>query len=640
MKLVDLNPIIDFSFWQKLYYLKLDELKLSEDPVPVIGRCKCSKFESDTIRLNLDAYSFDVSSPFKIKPDTYHTVNLTGYVKIINKKTEFENICTHTDVLIDEIDRIHNDNQFDFLIVLHIDHKKFDFVYSFFQTKWVRSLTSIVGKITVVEKYEFKLNIKDIEQSNGILLNKNDGVLCDTLPNINVGKIALNFVIKEKLNEKNNIYLIKDPLIISENTLEKNLTVKAIRLELKNSNEMNDSPLLVRVFKEKSINMKSFLSKEQMIEDQSSLNLKLMKWRLEPRLDLQQLSNTKILMLGTGTLGCNLARLLIAYGIKNITFLDNGYVNYSNLARQSLFNIESFDEQDKGIPKVEAAKMNLLKVSPDANIETAHLNVPMPGHYIKTEQLNNSLEDLNKLEILVKTHDVIFNVFDSREARYFPTILSALYGKLCISVGIGYESFVIVKHGNYKSGFYEKVLEEVAKTHNEKIPEEKLENNIENNTENELEWKPELLSDNGCFFCSDYLPPTDSMSNRSLDQQCTVSRPGISMVSCGVAVELLINSLHEGKVGKIPHFIRGLVGGGFELADYENSKYDNCVACSHFVIKEYVKDRKDFLFNVLNNPDILNTITKFNDQVDMMEEADFEEIIEFGSSWQSSNKDE
>lgn len=38
-------------------------------------------------------------------------------------------------------------------------------------------------------------------------------------------------------------------------------------------------------------------------------------------------------ILGTGTLGCNLARLLVAYGVKNITFLDNGYVSFSNLAR-------------------------------------------------------------------------------------------------------------------------------------------------------------------------------------------------------------------------------------------------------------------------------------------------------------------
>lgn len=45
------------------------------------------------------------------------------------------------------------------------------------------------------------------------------------------------------------------------------------------------------------------------------------------------LSELKVFILGTGTLGCNMARLLVGYGVKHITFLDNGSVSYSNLAR-------------------------------------------------------------------------------------------------------------------------------------------------------------------------------------------------------------------------------------------------------------------------------------------------------------------
>lgn len=58
------------------------------------------------------------------------------------------------------------------------------------------------------------------------------------------------------------------------------------------------------------------------------------------------------------------------------------------------------------------------------------MKIPMPGHPIGDSQLEETNEALDKLENLIKEHDVIFLLTDSRESRWLPTMLAAYYGKV------------------------------------------------------------------------------------------------------------------------------------------------------------------------------------------------------------------
>jgi ubiquitin-like modifier-activating enzyme ATG7 len=121
----------------------------------------------------------------------------------------------------------------------------------------------------------------------------------------------------------------------------------------------------------------ALLNSALLMKQAVDLNLRLMKWRMWPSLRLEAVSSLRCLLIGAGTLGCSVARCLIGWGIREITFLDNGIVSFSNPVRQCLFEYE--DCLKKSYKSIVAAN-RLKNIFPELQSKGVIMSIPMLGY--------------------------------------------------------------------------------------------------------------------------------------------------------------------------------------------------------------------------------------------------------------------
>ncbi|CAO1630592.1 unnamed protein product [Parajaminaea phylloscopi] len=358
------------------------------------------------------------------------------------------------------------------------------------------------------------------------------------------------------------------------------------------------------------------------------LNLKLMRWRIMPDIQLEKIASTRCLLLGAGTLGCYVARVLLGWGVRTITLVDNGRVSYSNPVRQPLFDFE--DCVNGGKPKAQCAADKLVKIFPGVNTRGVSLSIPMPGHSLlgSSGSLESVRKDVEQLEQLYDEHDAVFLLMDSRESRWLPTLLGAAKDRTVVNAALGFDSYLVMRHG---AGPQERRDDPQSQNEHENA-EPELTNSHSSENPSTSPYTPARL---GCYFCNDVVAPTDSLTDRTLDQMCTVTRPGLAAIAGASAVELLVSLLHhkDGKrapapvpagradrlggddaatatdsshhqsgspLGSLPHQIRGF------LSSYSNklvtgAAFDKCTACSERVVEAYRSQGWDMLRRALGD---------------------------------------
>ncbi|CAI5975394.1 unnamed protein product [Closterium sp. NIES-65] len=259
----------------------------------------------------------------------------------------------------------------------------------------------------------------------------------------------------------------------------------------------------------------------------------------------------------------------------------------------------------------------------------------MPGHPVSPSEAPRVQADVAALLALIRQSDAVFLLTDTRESRWLPTLLCAAEGKVAINAALGFDSFLVMRHGAPPLPVHATsapTASESAPAASESAPEKS--ESVPAASESAPAASESAPSKRlGCYFCNDVVAPLNSTAHRTLDQQCTVTRPGLAAIAGALAVELLVGLLHHpmgiaapaedtsadgvsasasshlcSPLGPLPHQLRGFLS-FFSQLPITGFAFHQCTACSHTVVSAYRERGFAFLMGAFNDPTYLERIT-------------------------------
>lgn len=144
----------------------------------------------------------------------------------------------------------------------------------------------------------------------------------------------------------------------------------------------------------------------------------------------KKIKNSKVLIIGMGGLGCPLLTYLASAGVGNLGIIDHDKVEFSNLNRQTLFNLS-----DIGKFKVVQAKKKIDKIF----------------KAIKVKKFTAKIEKKNIRKIL-KSYEIICDGTDNFDTRYLINDECKKNKKILISAAINKFDGQVLKFNFKKKG--------------------------------------------------------------------------------------------------------------------------------------------------------------------------------------------